>query len=290
MSNAHEAQFSGAGSMFPFLSVMFCTIGVLALLLVAGSLEAAGEAGNIEARLARARTADGDLARDERTAGKALSEITSRREIARTASSELTRLAELREKNAALHAQSNELLAGVNEAQAKVNEANAIPDKVVLVRQLASIEAMLASVNQLVRMLTAEVEKLQAEALSLDQRLQKVRDTAAAGRVSVSVEGDLARRRPALIELNRGGVVVHTAGLGLVARKLVTGAALDGDAGLLSKFARRIARPDDRRYAIVLVRPGSAAIYNRLSKLLVSHRARFIAEPVDAGVPITFKE
>ena len=290
MSNAHDIQFSGAGSMFPFLSVMFCTIGVLALLLVAGSLEAAGESGETDTRLARARTLDGDLAREERAANEALSREETRTTVARATSDELQRLADLRAKNAASRARQQALMARVSEARSKVAEANAIPEKTELAAQLAAVEGTLASARELVRMLTAEVDKLTAEGASLGDQLRAVQEAGDRGRVVITARGELADRRPALIELDRDAAVVHSLGLGFATRARVTGSALAGDAGLLSAFARRVARPDDRRYAVVLVRPGSAKLYGRLAEQLVAHRAVFVAEPVDAGVGITFEE
>jgi hypothetical protein len=275
-------EFGSAGGLFPFLSVMFCTIGVLSLILVAGSMRAAGKTGDTDDRMARVQGEAEELARREAESSQELSMLQDRQKIARTGALELAKLGSLLKRTADAALKTEALAARMDPARAAVKEARAIPEKIEVLTEQRSLRIAItgdtAARGELEETL-AELENRRAE---LTRGIADATTAARSAAIDIDLEGDMLDARPAFIDLAPDALTCHTEGLPAAKGTRIAAGAARGDDGTLARIAKAVAKPGSGTFAVFLVRPGATGLYREAEEQMRRYRGRFAAEPVDA--------
>jgi hypothetical protein len=284
---AQAIEFSGGGSIFPFLSVMFCTIGVLALVLVAGSMKAAGRAGDTDKELARVQTQVEGLAREEETAAGQLTDLTHKTEVARRGMREVATLRSLTARIGQQEKEEGVLMGRVAQARTRRDEAQALPTKITLARRMGAARTQVAQRTGTRDALRRDIAALKKTEGDLTASIDEARRDAKSGVIRVTPGAALEGRTGVLVDLDVNAIVVHADVSEVRQGERIPLARARGAQGVLGRVATAIGAPGSGRFAVLLVRPGALAAFREAAAQMTRCRAPFLAEPLEAGISVT---
>lgn len=298
------------GGIFPFLSVLCCTIGAMVLVLVGGTLKSVvkdekktneievakqvkgrlvAKRGKIQRKGKALRDSLTSLDKQEETIAK---DIAREEEEARTYVVRLTALGGSTKRAVQAKSQTRQAIARFRR---KARETRAIPAKLDDFRRKQDTERLRDREQTRRRQLVAEValrqqetDKLQAKAAQLERQREELLDKSQTAEVTVTVSGEGSDRTPFYLELLQDKLIVRSSGLSLAEGTPIAKDDAMRPGGLLHQLAAELARPGSNRYALLLVRPGAARLYRIASGVFRRRRAPFTYEPVQASWQIQF--
>ncbi len=279
---------STPATMFPFLSVLFCTIGALVVIMVIGSMLATVKGEGVEVKLedARARNAKlADLQNYVTMMERSISEISEANSASSTLSDEAnTMTSSLEEENAglaSLEARGGDAAIYVEKADlARVRHTKLSAHETTLTKWKASkeeVDSARTEKSDLTRQIDAakkEIDTLKAEAERPVVRFRFGEDP----------EG----RKPVLLELKGDGVLVRSGGAPRPEGVTVPKAEASAKAGFLDELAASLTRPGAGRYAVLFVRPEAVNLFFDATERLRKRRAPYASEPVESNWRLVF--
>jgi len=283
-----EAQATPA-TMFPFLSVLFCTIGALVVIMVIGSMLTTIKGEGVDVRLedARARNAKlADLQTYVTMMERSISEISDANSASSTLSDEAN----------AMTSDLQEESAGLADLVAKGRKDEIYVEKADLARirhtKLAAHETTLTKW----RASKTEVDSARSEKSDLSKQIdaakkeiQTLKAEAERPVVRFRFGEDPEGRKPVLVELNADGVLVRSDGAPRPEGATVPKAEASAKAGFLDELAASLTRPGTARYAVLFVRPGAADLFFAATEKLRRRRAPYASEPVEGNWKLVFE-
>ncbi|MHC5055223.1 MAG: THO complex subunit 7 family protein [Planctomycetota bacterium] len=279
---------STPATMFPFLSVLFCTIGALAIIMVIGSLRTTVKDEGVDVRLDSVRMRAKELAKLQGYV-VAMEESISDISAANSASISLSDEADAWTSNL------EEERVGLADLVAKGSEDEIYVEKADLARirhtKLAAHETTLTTW----RANKAEVDGARSEKAELDTQIgaakseiEKLKQEADRPVVRFSFGESPDGRKPVLLELKADGVLVRSDGAPRPEGALVPKDEASARAGFLEKLAASLTRPGADRYAVLFVRPGAVDLFFAATERLRKRRAPYAAEPVEGNWKLDF--
>jgi len=280
---------STPATMFPFLSVLFCTIGALVVIMVIGSMLATVKGEDYEVDLADVMSRNAHLANLQESVAnveRSISEITSAREDYIALSDEASSMTdELEEENvdlAGLEAKNSDNMQFVEKADlALIRKARHATRETTLKKWTASktevdrARTERSKLSKQIETARSKIDVLKAKAAQPIPRYRFARDP----------EG----REPVLIELKADGVVVHSDGAPLPKYTKVPKNEALAKSGFLDKLAASLTRPGAKRYAVLFVRPKAVDLFFVAADRLRRRRAPHTAEPVEGNWRLEFE-
>jgi len=280
---------STPATMFPFLSVLFCTIGALVVIMVIGSMRTTVKDVSVDAKLEDITAQAAKLAglqvyvtQMEQSISK-ISEVNSvSSSLSEEASGWTGDLEEERADLAGLEVKGGEAAIYIEKADlARVRHAKLAAHETTLTKLRASkdeVDKARTEKSELSKQIEAarsEIDKLKAKAAQPIPRYSFAKDS----------EG----REPVLIELNADGVHVHSDGAPLPKGMRVSTDEASAKSGFLDELAASLARPGARRYAVLFVRPKAVDLFFAATDRLRRRRAPHTAEPVEGNWKLEFE-
>lgn len=291
MARGRRGQDFSDGSVFPFISVLLCTMGAMALVWIAYSLAVSfadpRRRQEAEALEQHQRTFAEEVAQ-RRLALASLAELVS--EHGERYGSLQASLAARRQELERAEAEAEAVAARLRELRRRLDAAvQAEAELQALEQRLQRAEALRAAEARRAR-LEAEregLERLRAQLAERERRLaerqaeiaEMERELARLGEgktVELRVLGEQALRLQLLEVAAQGLRPVPAA----AEQPFVPVAAATARDGLLAQAA--VATGADDACLVLLVRPDAAAVYRQAATYLRDVRARFTAEPADA--------
>lgn len=282
-----------AGGIFPFLSVLICTMGVMVLILIGGSLGSTLKgSGAAESLRMKYENLTSKLA--ERTA--VLEGLESQILAIENAKVEAVTLAErtarlqseidaVRKRTASHEKRLEALKHSIAELAPQVQAARDTLKKLSVFRSVREAAKVAEEARTLKETEERELANLQRTAEELQQGLADLESRRAelvkrveSPECEISFDGGPA---PAVVfELHRTGAVVLGSQISLVeAGKTFAMAELEGESGVFERAAVEVARKGG--YVLLIVRPGAVPTYLEAKKALRKWRAPFRLEPAE---------
>lgn len=293
-------------SVFPFLSVLLCTIGVLALILVAGSAKMLFKIPDLPERIERARQELAELVPKAEVAKKKLAKHEALLASVADARATAARLAkesrEMADRGARV-AKRNEVarreitarsarLAALSE---KAKETLAMPEKVRLLREmqaygLARDEARRRrdEVKTAADGAQKRARDLRSREQLLAKRVAEARKIAGSPEARFAVSGIGADKPPVYVELAPDSLTVHSAGLSVPPGTKIPRSQAIGEKGVLATLGSQQARHESSHCVVFLVRPGAVELFAAAVRVFRKWHAKFGHEPVDARWKLKF--
>ncbi len=281
---AESDDSSSQGSIFPFLSVLCCVIGTMVLILVAGSLNAAGIIAPEMAK--RMEEAQDDLSALESERND-LSKIESGTKAAKADLGRLKRLTDLNEKRAKIETDITDAQARLTKIKKKTEVIEAAPaKKQVFDRQerAGKEREQAASARDVVQ---GEVNDLTGERDRLSANRDRMTKTVAAPKTGVLVDG--VDGPYALIDLDFDKLTVRSDLPSFKKGTEFPRAEALGKGGVLERIAMELARPGNKLHPVLLVRPGAIELHDEAERAFRRWRVDFTREPVDGPWEIAVK-
>ena len=291
--DALESEGSSQSSMFPFLSVLFCMIGALVVIMVVGSMRTTLKNTGVLAKTEAETRKDIDLTNivaqvekaTERKAevSRAMAGISAARErIARgnTKTREVSaRLSDLRPKGRQARMRTAKVGLVRKRSKAQIARRDLVAGKQATAGQVAEAQARVKGLETTSADLTAKRDDLRRRAKSPEARFR-------------TVDGDTGRA-PVYLELHSGAnwdtLVVHSPGTSMEPGTTMPVVQALARGGYLVKLGKQLARPRSGRYVMLLVRPGTTESFHAATDRLTRLRAPFAHEPVDKGWILKFE-
>ena len=285
MGEFEDQSQQAGGGIFPFLSVLCCVIGTMILILIAGSLNAAGFINvtelqeTIMAKRSSHEESLAELGRKERD----LVQLREERDVVAKQTVDLDNLAALRNKKLNVEAQREETMGRTANIKTETARIMAIPRNKELMDEQSAAESK--RILALAEKATSEEDVAAAKArrAELDAERRKLESKVNALKAKVSITGEGIEGEAFLIELAPDLVKVHSEGLPIAKGTEENEAGAKGDGGLLERLAMELARPGTKRAAVLLIRPGAIELYNEAERRLRRRRVPLAREPVEAG-------
>ena len=298
-----DGSVTGGSSIFPFLSVLFCTLGALILILIAGSLNATVADATQEQKFAKISEEHGRMAKSdhELSSLEALQKRAEddqvrfqreRKETIAQIQGEQTSLDQLRREQ---DKEKQKVLKQQGELNTRRVSMREWKKKFPVIQALFNLQAdidKLKKDRESVKMKEEELKDLAAMEKQLEAENKKLRDEGAAVKVSFRVKGIGAGHAPVYHDLTDKGLFVHrkspmdTGGAPATqADRVVTEKAAS-----LDKVARDLARGPGDEFALLLVRPGQQKQLRAAERSLMRRRVPFILEPADQAWKLTIKD
>jgi len=291
--DALESEGSTQSSMFPFLSVLFCMIGALVVIMVMGSMRTTLKNTGVLAKTETAAQRDIDLTSIIAQAD------TAKKHLARV-SRERTEISAARERIARGSAKTKEMSARLSDLRPKALRARTRTAKVGLVRkrgkaQIARRDLVVgkqATAGQVAEA-QARVKGLETTSADLTAKRDDLRRRAESPEARFrTVDGD-SGRTPVYLEIHSGAngdtLMVHSPGTSVEPGTKIPVAQALARGGYLVKLGKQLARPRSGRYVMLLVRPGTTESFHAATDRLTKLRAPFAHEPVGKGWSLKFE-
>ncbi|MHC4249506.1 MAG: hypothetical protein ACYS9X_10310 [Planctomycetota bacterium] len=279
---------STPATMFPFLSVLFCTIGALVIIMVIGSMRTTVRGEGVDVELANMRMRAKNLAELDGCVAmveKRISDIKAAENMATSLSdAEISLTTDLEEESVGLA----DIVAKGSEAKHYIEKAD-----LALIRhtRLAAHETTLTTW----RANKGEVDGARSEKAELDTQIQAARSEIK--KLKQDADQPVVRfrfgespdgRKPVLLELKADGVRVLSDGAPRPQDAVVPKDEASGRAGFFDELAAALTRPGADRYAVLFVRPGAVDLFFSATEKLRRRRAPYAAEPVEGNWKLDF--
>lgn len=282
-----ESQSAGA-TMFPFLSVLFCAIGALVIIMVIGSLKTTVKDESIDVSLVNAVALHEQL--------KNLNSYVS------TINTSLTGIAVAREeasgftRDAAGYELDAEKESGDLAGLAEDGEQAAdFIEKVDLARVKQTTRLAFDSTLKTWQKSKADVDRVRSRVQALSQsitdatgELDVLKQKAGMPEVRILIGDDPDGRKPVVIELRKEAAVVLTEGAPRGKDESIPAAEAAADGGFFDELAAAVARPGSAQYALLLVQPDAVGTFFEATERLRRQRAPYAAEPVEKNWKYVF--
>lgn len=275
-----ESGDSTQSSMFPFLSVLFCTIGALMIIMIMGSMRTTLKNTGILAKVATAQQRKVDLAglveREESLLArvdKARDDISSAEKTIARGSRETrkasARLSDLRPESQRARSRAAKVGLVRKKEGARIARRDLASTKEATAKQIAETERRINELKATAADLTTERDDLQVKTKSPKVRFR--------------LADEDSGRTPFYLELVGRSLVVRSEGTTKKPGEKIRVAEAVAAGGYLERLAAELARPGGSRYAMLLVRPETADLFHAATDCLRRLRAPFAYEPVDTG-------
>ncbi len=291
--DALESEGPSQSSIFPFLSVLFCAIGALMVMMIMGSMRTTLKNTGILAKIEAEKQRKVDLASIMAEAkeakvylaqvSQARADISSARErIARGSAKTKeasARLSDLRPKGRRARTRTAKVGLVRKRSKAQIARRDLVAGKQATAGQVAEVETRVRALEATSADLTAKRDGLRQKAKSPEARFR-------------TVDGD-SGRSPVYLEIHSGAngdtLVVHSPGTSMEPGTKIPVAQALARGGYLLKLGKQLARSGSGRYVMLLVRPGTTESFQAATDRLTRLRAPFAHEPVDKGWSLTFE-
>lgn len=287
--DALDSGGSTQSSMFPFLSVLFCMIGALVVIMVMGSMRTTLKNTNVLAKIDAAEQEQIDLAAILKQAGEAA------KDLARVSTARDT-ISSAEKQTARGNFEVKKVSARLSGLRKKGREARSRSDKVVLVKarhkaQLArsDLSGSNAAIAKQITEVKKKVEELNATSADLTAQRDDLKLKAESPEVRFRLVEKDSGRTPVYLELVGDSLVVRSEGTPKEPGAKIPVAEAVAAGGYLEKLAAKFARPGASRYAMLLVRPGTADSFHATTVRLRTLRVPFAYEPVEKGWDLKFE-
>jgi hypothetical protein len=281
-----------------------CTIGVLVLVLIAGSVKMTMKIDPEKVRRVEAELAEIGPIRDRKKAEekrleKELAAVRSPKEetarLVKETGDAVSEAARVAEANDALRRDVKAKEASLAGLTSRVVETRTVPQKVRMLRRMpAETVARDEARGRRDRLRSARAERerrlaeVDAQAAAFARRIAEVRKIAGSPEARFAVRGVGADRPPVYVELAPDSLTVHSAGLSVPAGTTISKSEAMGKTGLLATLGSQQARSESSHYVVFLVRPGATELFAEAVRVFRDWHARFGHEPVDAGWKLRF--
>jgi len=274
--------------MFPFLSVLFCTIGALVVIMVIGSMRTAVKDVSVDVRLEDVTVQAAKLAGLQAyvtAMEQSISEISE----AKTESAKLSDEASVKSNDL------EEEKVGLADLEAKGREDLNFVEKADLALVKRKREAAYETTQTVWRASRDAVQKARDEETALNRQIEatkseidSLKEKAAQPIAHFRFEDDSEGRKPVLLELKADGVFVHSDGAPRPEGTTIPKDEARARNGFVDELAASLTRPGAKRYAALFVRPGAVDLYFATTERLRKKRAPYSAEPVEANWKLMF--
>ena len=298
-----DASVAGGSSIFPFLSVLFCTLGALILILIAGSLNATVADATQEQKFAKVSEEHGRIAKADKNLTRSLTDLQrvgkeqeelrrKREETAVQTQGERASLSDLRRKRDAEKDKVAKKQGAVNYRKKTAQEwedfwTNNLPEIEALNILRTEIDK-LKEERQRVDDIKKGMEALEKKKEELETRYKNMLAGGAAVDVSFRVEGVGAGHVPVYLDLTDEGPFVHRK------RPAGTGEAPttqpDRVAASFNEVALELARGPGDEFVLLLVRPDQQEQLRAAERSLMRRRVPFVLEPADQAWKLIIKD
>jgi hypothetical protein len=275
---------STQGSIFPFLSVLCCVIGTMVLILIAGSLNAAGI---VAPEMAKQITkATGRLDELKSEAGNIL-RIRSDTEAAGKNLGHVNDLKVLNAEKARIETALVDAMARLENIKQDTEKILGTPEKKVVLVQQEQATAARDSTAEKLKAARSGTDDSTEQRDKLDADRRNAEAEAGAPKTSVLVDG--ADVEEVLLDLDVDSVTVRSDGLSVEKGTKVGLREAMGEGGLLETLAIEMARPGIELHPVLLVRPGATELHDEAERWFARWRVDFSREPVDADWEIAVR-
>lgn len=300
MENAFGDSESSAGTMFPFLSVLACTIGAMIMILIAGSImsrapdKALADKKNKLQRVVEELTENNiqlaGLVREKVDLSTFLSgqsaELIAQDQLLTTRATQLKDL-RLEEKKLAEevdtltdHARDRREMQVILEKYEAKENAKSIREEMKSMQERENrLRDEKPAIEKLHAELARSVRQMTARRQVLDRWTQGTPAKSPVFRVPTGERID----KVVFIEVEPNGVVVRSPGLPSIPNgsRISTDEAVSRS-GKLDREFRLLAQPNNEKYVVLGVRPGASRLFHTLAQRLRDLRAPFGYEPVES--------
>lgn len=245
-----------AVSLFPFLSILACVIGVLTLMITALALGQISEKATNQAEIDRAE------------------EFVKLKKEAEQLSPRLVEIRSTLEKSKALEAQAQKVMQE-REALEKQLKETKVPEKTA-----AQLEAQAKQLQQKNEAMDKQLKELLAKLSPMREAAAKIPDVVEGGKITVRPGGSGTNLKPVFVECGSKGIVIHEPPQSIV----VLRAGMETSEVYL-KVLDRVAGQEDATI-VFLVRPSGIATYNQARQIARLRYARNGKLPVPGEGPI----
>ncbi|MHC4198909.1 MAG: hypothetical protein ACYSU0_02895 [Planctomycetota bacterium] len=291
--DALESEGPSQSSIFPFLSVLFCAIGALMVMMIMGSMRTTLKNTGIMAKIEDRKQRSVVLAHIRKEAEKAKSYLaqvslaragisSARERIARGSAKTKevsARLSDLRPKGRQARTRTAKVGLVRKRSKAQIARRDLVAGKQATAGQVAEAQARVKGLETTSADLTAKRDNLRRRAESPEARFR-------------TVDGD-SGRKPVYLELHSGAngdtLLVHSPGTSVEPGTKIPVAQALARGGYLVDLGKQLARSGSARYVMLLVRPGTIESFHAATDRLTRLRAPFAHEPVDEGWSLKFE-
>ena len=275
---------SAQGSIFPFLSVLCCVIGTMVLILIAGSLNAAGI-------IAPEMSNQIDRATEELSGLESeISDLSRIKSGTKAAKDDLGRVKELLDLNATrvrIETALADAMARLENIKQDTEKIVGTPEKKVVLVQQEQATAARDSTAEKLKAAQSETDDFTEQRDKLDADRQKAEAEANAPKTRILVDG--ADVEEMLLELDVDSVTVRSDGLSVEKGTKVDKREAMGEGGVLETLAIEMARPGSKLLPVLLVRPGASELHDEAERWFAKWRVDFSREPIDANWEIAVR-
>ncbi len=245
-----------AVSLFPFLSILACVIGVLTLMITALALGQIGEKAANQTEIDRAE------------------EFVKLRKEAERLTPRLSQIRITLEKSKTLEAQTQQVMQEREALEKRLKETKA-PEKTA-----AQLEAQAKELRQKNEAMAKQLAELLAKLSPMREAAAKIPDAEEGGKITVRPGGSGTNLKPVFVECGGKGIVIHEPPRSIV----VLRAGMETSEVYL-KALNRVADEEDATI-VFLVRPSGIATYNQARQIARLRHARNGKLPVPGEGPI----
>jgi hypothetical protein len=279
---------SAPATMFPFLSVLFCTIGALVIIMVIGSKLTTVKGEGVDTKLKDMRARAMELAK--------LSDYVSNMKNAMSSIREAeAKSASFNNDAKSANEDYEEEKVGLADLEAKGTDDKTYVEKAGLAMLRHSTRATHATTETRWRASKTEVDNAQREKTDLDLKITTARKEIGTLKkdadnpvVTFRFDGDSEGRKPVFLELTIDSVLVHSDGAPLPKDAIIMKDDASGRAGFFEKLAASLTRPGANRYAVLLVQPEAVDLFFAATEKLRRRRAPYAAEPIEKDWTLVF--
>jgi len=280
---------STPATMFPFLSVLFCTIGALVVIMVIGSMLVTVRGEGFDVRLENVRTQAQKLAELQGYIAAMKTAVSEKRAATETASMLSDEAKNLTSDYEKEDADLAGLVAKGDEDRKFVEKADlALARRKRKVAQETTITEWRASKNAVEEARTEKSElskQIETATSEIDKLKAKAKQPVAHYRFAKDSDG----REPVMIELKADGIVVRSDGAPVKKGVTVTKSEASAKSGFLDELAASLTRPGADRYVVLFVRPDATDLFFAATDRLRKKRAPHTAEPVEDDWRLEFE-
>jgi hypothetical protein len=281
--------FGVESSIFPFLSVLFCSIGAMTLIMGVGSAMSSMKDPERAVAIAKEETEQTELDAEKAKQEAAHKELKDEEEVLKQGITRTGAIASLRKSAEAAKRTAATKLAKVSALRRDLAQARETPERIATLGRRRQADAALAKAQEARDEASTAATETGREREKLLSDLEAVEAEVSSSETRVSVAGEETGKKPVFVELQRDHLIVHTAGASIPAGTRIEGPEATGDGGAMEKLARALALPDAEGYAIFLVRPGAVGLFEEARLRFRRWRAPFGREPVDAEWRLVFE-
>ncbi len=284
-----ELEEGRQSSIFPFLSILFCTIGSLLIIMVIGAAKTTMKDETINAQIAKARQKEQSL--------EELTEYGSGEKVLLVNTSQVeSDLSTLRQNTDEIRAELAKESTGFANLRRKSAEASSRKEKVELVfdkRRAALSDKDLTNENEItannIGEKTRQIKALKSSFSSLTAGRDDLKSKIDSPEVRFLQLDKDSGLTPVYLELAEDFLKVLSEGTSKPSGTKVPTAKALGDGGYIEELAAELARPGGSRYVMLLVRPGAVGLFHAAKDKFQKWRAPCAYEPVDKNWQFVFE-